>query len=112
LRLNLGRPETQVLIAGFQGAGTLGRQLVEGAKTVMIYGESVPVRAQIHTLNGFSAHAGQTDLLRWFAALAPARPRLVLTHGENPQRRALAEKIAARDRITAVLPALQETLTL
>jgi len=112
LRLNLGRPETQVLIAGFQGAGTLGRELVQQAKTVVIYGESVPVRAQIHTLNGFSAHAGQTDLLRWFGALAPARPRVVLTHGEDPQRRALAQKILARDGLAAHLPALRETLTL
>jgi metallo-beta-lactamase family protein len=112
LRLNLARPETQVLIAGFQGAGTLGRQLVDGAKTVVIFGETIPVRAQIHTLNGFSAHAGQTDLLKWFGAMAGARPRVALTHGEDGPRRALSQRIAAQYGITARMPGLRETLTL
>ena len=59
---NLPKPETVVLIVGFQSARSLGRQLVDGAKEVRIFGERVPVRASIHTMGGFSAHAGQTRL--------------------------------------------------
>jgi metallo-beta-lactamase family protein len=112
LRLNLARPETHVLIAGFQGRGTLGRQLVDQAKTVVIFGETIPVRAQIHTLGGFSAHAGQTDLLEWFGALAPSRLRVALTHGEDGPRQALARRITAQHGLTPVLPALGESITL
>jgi metallo-beta-lactamase family protein len=112
LRHNLWNPEAHVIIAGFQGNGTLGRQLVDGAKKVMIFGEPVAVKAKIHTLGGFSAHAGQTDLLAWFAAVAPARPRVVLTHGENPQRMALAKLIAERHGLTPTLPALGDVIEL
>jgi metallo-beta-lactamase family protein len=112
LRHNLWNPETHVIIAGYQGDGTLGRQLVDGAKKVMIFGEPIAVKAQIHTLGGFSAHAGQTDLLAWFAAVAPARPRVVLTHGENPQRTTLAKLIAERHGLTPALPALGDVIEL
>jgi metallo-beta-lactamase family protein len=112
LKHNLWNPETDVVIAGYQGDGTLGRQLVDGAKKVMIFGEPIAVKARIHTLGGFSAHAGQTDLLAWFAAVAPVRPRVVLTHGENPQRTTLAKLITERHGLTPVLPALGEVIEL
>ncbi len=112
LKHNLWNPETDVVIAGYQGDGTLGRQLVDGAKKVMIFGEPIAVKARIHTLGGFSAHAGQTDLLAWFAAVAPVRPRVVLTHGENPQRTTLAKLITERHGLTPILPALDEVIEL
>jgi metallo-beta-lactamase family protein len=112
LKQNLWKPDTHVIIAGFQAADSLGRRLVEGARTVQILGDKVAVKAQIHTLGGFSAHAGQTDLLNWFSAVAGSGPRVFLTHGENPQRTALAEKIRAQHGLTAHLPELGETLEL
>ena len=112
LRHNLWNPESHVVIAGYQGNGTLGRQLVEGAKKVTIFGETIAVKAQIHTLGGFSAHAGQTDLLAWFAPLAPVRPRVILTHGEDGPRTALAGLIAARYGLTPTLPALGDEIEL
>lgn len=112
LRHNLWNPQAHVIIAGFQGQGTLGRLLVDGARRVTIFGEMIAVKAQVHTLGGFSAHAGQTDLLAWFSAVAPARPRVVLTHGEDPQRTALAKLIAGRHGLTPALPALGETIEL
>ena len=81
LRHGLWNPATQILIVGFQGQGTIGRQLVDGATSVKIFGEPVAVRAKIHTLGGFSAHADHDGLLHWLGRLAPARPRLILTHG-------------------------------
>jgi metallo-beta-lactamase family protein len=112
LRHNVGNPDAHVMIVGFQGQGTIGRQLVDGAKEISIFGERITVRAQIHTLGGFSAHAGQTDLLKWFEPLASTQLRVVLTHGEDGPRRALAGQIAARHGLKAVLPALGETVTL
>ncbi len=112
LRHNLWNPEAHVVIAGYQGGGTLGRQLVDGAGQVSIFGEPVAVKARIHTLGGFSAHAGQTELAAWFAPLAASRPRLVLTHGEDPQRAALAALLAKAHGITALLPALGDSVEL
>ena len=99
-----------MIIAGYQGSGTLGRLLVEGAKKVTIFGETVAVMAQVHTLGGFSAHAGQTDLAAWFATLAPSRPQVILTHGENGPRAALAGLIGKTHGLTPVLPALGDII--
>ncbi|MBE7504255.1 MAG: MBL fold metallo-hydrolase [Verrucomicrobiales bacterium] len=75
LKHGLWQSDTVVMIVGYQSEGTLGRRLVDGDKSVRIFGERVAVKAGIHTLNGFSAHAGQTALLAWFGHLAPSRPR-------------------------------------
>jgi metallo-beta-lactamase family protein len=105
LKHNLWRKGVVILIAGYQAYGTLGRRLVDGAPYVRIHGDTVRVRATISTLGGFSAHAGQTDLLRWFGSLAPSSPRLVLTHGEDMPRAALAAKLKERFNAVAELPA-------
>ncbi|MFT3866929.1 MAG: MBL fold metallo-hydrolase [Nibricoccus sp.] len=112
LRHNLWNPNTHVLIVGYQGHGTLGRQLVDGAKKVSIYGEPIAVKARIHTLGGFSAHAGQSDLMAWFGKLAASKPRVVLTHGDTGPRNALAKLIAERHGITPQLPNVGDTITL
>ena len=65
LKHGLWRPSTQVIIVGYQSAGSLGSQLVHGARRVRIHGEEIEVKAGIHTLGGFSAHAGQTELAGW-----------------------------------------------
>ena len=110
LKQNLWKSDTHVLIVGYQGHGSLGRRLVEGEKLVSIHGEKVAVKAQVHTLGGFSAHAGQTDLLTWFSAIAPSKPRVVLTHGEDRQREALAKKIQRQFKLSSHLPKMGETI--
>jgi len=104
LKHGLWRQETGLLIVGYQSEGTLGRQLVDGAKSVRIFGEEIEVNAHLHTLNGFSAHAGQEDLLKWFAHVATSKPQVVLTHGEARGREPLAELIRKRHGLDAVLP--------
>jgi metallo-beta-lactamase family protein len=104
LKFNLDNPTTHVLIVGFQGHGSLGRRLVDGQKVVSIFGERIPVRASIHTLNGFSGHADQSELLKWFSTLAPAKPKVILTHGEDRGRGALAKLIQQRHKLSPVLP--------
>jgi metallo-beta-lactamase family protein len=110
LRHNLPIPETAVLIVGFQSPGTLGRKLVDGAKSVMMFGEEVPVRASIHTMGGFSAHADQKGLLEWFSTLAPSRPRTIITHGEDRARRAFGDLISSRYGLKTEQPQLDDVI--
>jgi metallo-beta-lactamase family protein len=110
LKQNLWRPETHVMIVGFQAEGTIGRLLVEGAKRVPIFGERIAVKARIHTLGGFSAHAGQSDLLRWAGQLAPAKPRFFITHGETKGRDALAAAVTERFQLPAEKPLRGESV--
>ena len=112
LRHGLWRPETVVLIVGYQAEGSLGRLLVDGAKEVSIFGEKIAVKAEIHTLNGFSAHAGQSELLRWFEPLAAAKPQVVLTHGEPRGRDPLAALIEKRHGLKPLLPVLGDEIEL
>lgn len=109
---NLWRENVRVVIVGFQGHGTLGGALVHGARYVKIHGERVIVRARIHTLGGFSAHAGRTELLDWIGALAPAQPRVALTHGEPSPRKSLGEEIQRRYRLQVGYPLLGDHIEL
>ena len=110
LRHNLPIPETAVLIVGFQSQGSLGRKLVDGAKSVMINGEEIPVRASIHTMGGFSAHADQRGLLDWFGTIATSRPRTIITHGEDRARRAFGDLIGSRFGLKTEQPALGDVI--
>ena len=110
LRHNLPIPETAVLIVGFQSPGTLGRKLVDGAESVMIMGEEIPVRASVHTMGGFSAHADQNGLLEWFGVMAPSRPRTIVTHGENRARKTLSEHLQQRFGVQAECPELDDVI--
>jgi metallo-beta-lactamase family protein len=112
LRHNLWREQTHVIIVGFQGKNSLGRRLVDGEASVRIHGERVVVRAKIHTMGGFSAHAGQKDLLEWLSAIAPAKPHVVLTHGEDGPRRILSAKILDRFELNVLLPQIGEAIEL
>ena len=109
-RHNLARPGTTVLICGYQSYGSLGRMLVDGKKVVTIMGEKIPVRAAVHTFGGLSGHAGQTDLLKWFDIVAPSRPRVILTHGEERAQLPFARLIKDRHGLRAERPALGEAI--
>jgi metallo-beta-lactamase family protein len=96
LTQRLPDPKNAVMLVGFQGEGTLGRALEDGVKTAHIYGQSIPVAAEIIDLKELSAHAGQDELLRWLSGF-PAPPRQVyLTHGEPPAANALQAQIRAK----------------
>jgi metallo-beta-lactamase family protein len=111
-RHNLGRSGTMVLFVGYQGHGSLGRMLVDGKKTVTIFGEKIPVRASVHTFGGLSGHAGQSDLLHWVERLAASRPRVLLTHGEDRARSALGKIIEERYKLPVSYPGFSEIIDL
>jgi metallo-beta-lactamase family protein len=112
LRHNLWRRNVAVLIVGFQAQGSLGRRLVDGAREVRIFGERVVVRATVHTLGGFSAHAGQSELVDWAGHFAPSRPRFVLTHGEPKGCDGLRSALRTQLGIEAECPERGATISL
>ena len=80
LRHNLWRRESSVVFVGYAARGTLARLLIDGARRVKLFGEEIPVHARLYTINGFSAHADQKELLAWHQALSPAQT--ILVHGD------------------------------
>jgi metallo-beta-lactamase family protein len=99
---NLALPQAHIVFVGYQAGGTLGRRLVDGAREVRLLGETVSVRAQRHTIGGLSAHADQSALVAWAGAV-PGAPPVVLVHGEDPAREALAAQLAAKHGLRATL---------
>jgi metallo-beta-lactamase family protein len=108
LRHNIWREESSVVFVGFAAIGTLARRIIDGAKQVRIFGEEIPVRAKIHTINGFSAHADQAELLAWHKHIGtPAQTFLV--HGEED----IMARFAAKLKNTHVeMPTLGQSFTL
>jgi metallo-beta-lactamase family protein len=102
LRHNLGRSECGVLFTGYQAAGTLGRKIVDRVRTVHLFGETVPVRASVHTLGGLSAHAGQDALVDWVRN-APRPQATYLVHGEPEAAHALSARLARELRWAPVV---------
>jgi metallo-beta-lactamase family protein len=83
---------------GYQAFGTLGRRIVEGVEKIRLWGDYYPVRAQVHTIGGLSAHADQADLLDWYGAFDD-HPPVYLVHGEDRAQVPLAKKL--RDKFNA-----------
>jgi metallo-beta-lactamase family protein len=80
---NISQPENTILFIGYQAEGTLGRYILDGAKSVRIHGQPRPVRARIAQIHGFSAHADRDDLLRWLSRLSAEPRHIFITHGEK-----------------------------
>jgi len=104
LRHNIGRADASIIFVGFAALGTLARRIIDGARQVEIFGESLNVRARVHTINGFSAHADQAELRAWRETADPAQ--IFLTHGEEQAMAALCDRLGAP---RAIRPALGES---
>jgi metallo-beta-lactamase family protein len=90
LKQNLWRAESSVIFVGYASRGTLARRIIDGAKEVKIFGEEIKVRARIHTISGFSAHADQAELLAWYKRM-PTPERTILVHGDEEAMKHFAE---------------------
>lgn len=93
LKHNLWRKNCHVLIVGYQAIGTPGRTLVDGAEFLRIGGEEISIKATIHTLGGFSAHAGQSQLIEWAEGFKNSKPDVYLVHGESIAKQTLQKKL-------------------
>jgi metallo-beta-lactamase family protein len=112
LRTRLPDPRTTVLFPGYQAAGTRGRAMQQGATTVRIFGEDVPVRARVVTIDGLSAHADREDLLRWLGGRRGAPDAIWIVHGEPVAAEALRLAIHERHGWEARVAADGETADL
>jgi metallo-beta-lactamase family protein len=111
LRHNLWREGASVVFVGFQAEGTPGRRLVEGAKTIRLLGDEITVKARIFTINGFSAHAGQGQILDWLGHFQNPQMRVFLIHGEFPAQKVLEDLIRKRFGLEVYIPEyLEETV--
>ncbi len=110
LKHNLWRRQSHVVFVGFQAMGTPGRALVDGAKTFVIGGDEIAVKASIHTLGGFSAHASQSQLLEWLGNFKGTKPRLYLIHGEEKAKQALQNAVNRHDW-QADIPVFEQQVT-
>lgn len=104
LRANLPRRESSVLITGFQATGTFGRRLVDGAKRVRLLGEDIPVRADLYTLGGLSAHADRAALLNWLGHFRSKPRQVFVVHGEDAVATGFATELKAQFGWDATAP--------
>ena len=111
LQQRLPRRDTHLVFTGFQAVGTLGRHLVDGAREVRLWGEQVPVRAQVHTLGGLSAHADQEALCGWYAGFH-GHPQVAVVHGEPHASTALAAELRMRFGCPVTVPARGDRIDL
>jgi len=109
LRHNLGRAECSVVFVGFQAQGTLGRRLVDGARRVMLFGEDITVRASVHTLGGYSAHADLPALMAWTGALRRPPDRTFVVHGEEATGLQFADHLRTSQDFDVTVPRRGDT---
>jgi metallo-beta-lactamase family protein len=108
LKHHLWRQESHIVIIGYQAEGTIGRRIVDGAKTVRLFGEEIAVKAHIHTLGGFSAHADQKGLLDWLSHINNPKLEVFVNHGEEKISLELSQLIRERYHFKATVPQWRE----
>ncbi len=108
LKHHLWRNESHIVIIGYQAEGTTGRRIVDGAKTVRLFGEEIAVNAHIHTLGGFSAHADQKGLLAWLSHFSNPPLEVFINHGEEKISTELSQLIRERFHFKTVVPQWRE----
>ncbi|MEP7344778.1 MAG: MBL fold metallo-hydrolase RNA specificity domain-containing protein, partial [Gemmatimonadaceae bacterium] len=107
-------PRNTILIVGFQAEHTLGRRIVEKQPVIRVFGEEIPLRAQVEVLNGYSAHADRQELLTWARSVrgeATTSPPVYLVHGEADAQNAFATMLQG-DGFQVSIPARGDRVTL
>ncbi|MEJ5301589.1 MAG: MBL fold metallo-hydrolase [Thermodesulforhabdaceae bacterium] len=112
IKHNIWREGCSLVIVGFQAEGSLGRQIIDGAKKVRVMGEEVAVRARVFTIGGFSSHAGQKELLEWISNFNKKEMKVFVIHGEKTASEALASIIREQFGLWTHIPQMGETLTI
>jgi metallo-beta-lactamase family protein len=112
LKHNLWRRGAALVIVGFQAEGTLGRKIIEGARSVRVFGEPIAVHAKIYTIGGFSAHAGQSELLEWISHFENPHMRVYIIHGERSISENFAAIVQKRFKLQASVATVGEDIRL
>lgn len=112
LKYNLWRPESTVLFVGYQAEGSLGRQILDGQKTVRIFGDEIAVKADIRFIESYSAHADQAGLVEWVKNFRRPPREVFIVHGEPESSAALADLLRAQHGLNVTVPELQQVVEL
>ena len=112
LRHNIWREGASIVFVGFQAQGTTGRKIIDGAKKIRLFNEEIAVKARIFTINGFSAHAGQSQILEWLSHFKTRDMQVFLVHGEFSAQQTLAGLIKERFGFKVLIPDYLEETTL
>lgn len=111
LKHNLWRKESSVIFVGYQAKGTLGREIVDGAEEVTIYGETVAVKAKIYIISGFSSHADQQGLMDWLQRIK-GEPTVGIVHGEPDSQSALQKRIEGELKLKTIIPKYEQSIVI
>ena len=112
LKHNIWNPKNTILFVGYQAPGTLGRKIVDGAKTVKIFGEEVAVNARVEYIEGYSGHADQAGLLHFVNSFVKKPNHIFLVHGEEESQKALRDKINENFDLPVSIPDYCESFDL
>lgn len=108
----LSDPRSAILFIGYQAKGTLGRRILEGATSVKIFGEEVPVRCKKTSISGYSAHADQLQLLKWIEPMRQSLKKVFVVQGEDEESKPLARKIEDELAVETEVPTADESVIL
>ncbi len=108
----LGDPKNSILFVGYQAKNSLGRHIKDGEKTVHIFGEPVEVRAKVHEITGYSAHADQPQIMRWVRPMKGTLKEIFLVHGEPDQMEPLAQKMLDEYAVPVKIPSLGDSFVI
>jgi len=109
LKHRIWNAKNAIIFVGYQAEGTLGRKIIEGAKFIKLYHEEIKVTASIHTINGFSAHADQSEILSWVGGIKGLK-RAFLIHGEKEKQKVLKEVMKTKLKLKSHIVELDETI--
>ena len=109
LKHNLWNPKSTILFVGYQAPGTLGHSIVDGAKTVKIFGEEIAVNARIEYIEGYSGHADQDGLMNFIYSFITKPKHIFLVHGENEAQEVFKERVESEAGISVTIPEFGET---
>lgn len=104
LKHNLWRKEASVVFVGYQAEGTLGRRLLDGEKTVKLFGEDIAVKAEIYNVEGFSGHADKPALLNWLGDFKEKPGKVFIVHGEKEAKEEFAQAVREKFGIETIIP--------
>ena len=104
LKHNLWRPESTVLIVGYQAEGTLGRKILDGEKTVHIHGEKIAVKADIRSIEAYSAHADRNKLIEWAQGIVTPPRGIFIVHGKKKKPSAPWQLTCGKNQFSVYIP--------
>lgn len=112
LKHHLWQKNSHIVFVGYQAEGTIGRRIIDGAKSIKLFGEEIAVKAHIHTLGGFSAHADQKGLIEWLSNFKNPDLKVFLVHGEEKVLKDFSKAIQERLNLEAYIPKWRKRITL